>query len=250
MKKIIFYAALLSCSAAFGQSKKELAALLKERTAEVEALKAKVAELEKPKDVQLTDPNKQVSYGLGMLMASNVKGQGADSLDTEALAIGFRDMFQNKPLKMDEQQAMTIVQSYMTGAHERRTAAMRSDGEKYLAENKTKPGVVTTASGLQYKILTPGKGKTPTASSNVLVHYTGKTIDGKVFDSSVQRGEPITLGVGDVIRGWTEALQLMKEGDKWELYIPYDLGYGERGAGPQIPPYSTLIFEVELIKVN
>jgi FKBP-type peptidyl-prolyl cis-trans isomerase len=109
---------------------------------------------------------------------------------------------------------------------------------------------VTTPSGLQYKILTAGKGKKPTASSNVLVHYTGKTIDGNVFDSSVQRGEPITLGVSGVISGWTEALQLMKEGDKWELYIPYDLAYGERGAGAQIPPYATLIFEVELIKVN
>jgi FKBP-type peptidyl-prolyl cis-trans isomerase len=250
MNRIIFYAALLCCTGAFGQSKKELAALLKERTAEVEQLKAKVTELEKPKDISLTDERKRISYSLGVLMASNVKGQGADSLDTEAVGIAFRDVFEGKPLKLEQQEAMTMVQSYMEGAHGRKTASMRAGGEKFLAENKTKPGVVTTPSGLQYKILTAGKGKKPTASSNVLVHYTGKTIDGNVFDSSVQRGEPITLGVSGVISGWTEALQLMKEGDKWELYIPYNLAYGERGAGAQIPPYAALIFEVELIKVN
>jgi FKBP-type peptidyl-prolyl cis-trans isomerase len=250
MNRIIFYAALLCCTGAFGQSKKELAALLKERTAEVEQLKAKVAELEKPKDIALTDERKRISYGLGVLMASNVKNQGADSLDTEALGIAFRDVFEGKPLKLEQQEAMGIVQNYMEASHAKKTASLKAGGEQFLAENKTKPGVVTTPSGLQYKVLTAGKGKKPTAASSVVVHYTGKTLDGKIFDSSVQRGEPITLGVSDVIGGWTEALQLMKEGDKWELYIPYNLAYGERGAGPQIPPYSALVFEVELIKVN
>ncbi|HEY5823925.1 MAG TPA: FKBP-type peptidyl-prolyl cis-trans isomerase, partial [Cyclobacteriaceae bacterium] len=127
---------------------------------------------------------------------------------------------------------------------------MKEGGVKFLNENKTKEGVKTTASGLQYKVITSGKGKMAKAESSVTVHYTGKLIDGTVFDSSVERGAPATFGVSQVIAGWTEAMQLMHEGDKWILYIPSELGYGERGAGGQIPPHSALIFEVELIKVD
>jgi len=151
---------------------------------------------------------------------------------------------------MNDQECMQAVQKSMSAAAERKNAGAKKAGEDFLAQNKSKTGVTTTTSGLQYKVLKAGTGKMPSASSQVTVHYTGKLIDGTVFDSSVERNEPATFPVNGVIQGWVEALQLMKEGDKWELYIPSQLGYGERGAGQQIPPFSTLIFEVELIKVN
>jgi len=127
---------------------------------------------------------------------------------------------------------------------------MKEESKVFLNANKTAAGIKVTASGLQYKILATGKGKVPAASAGVTVHYTGKLVDGSVFDSSVERGEPATFTLNQVIPGWTEALQLMHEGDKWMLFIPAELGYGERGSGGQIPPNAALIFEVELIKVN
>jgi FKBP-type peptidyl-prolyl cis-trans isomerase FklB len=235
--------ALLISIPLFSQSKKELAA-------EVTKLKAEIAELKKPKDVQLSDVHKKVSYGLGTLVAENLKTQGGDSLDLDALTVGITDVFMNKTPKIPQQEAMTIVQQYMQQAMEKKSSKMKEEGNVFLENNKKNEGVKVTASGLQYKVLATGKGKTPGASDNVTVHYTGKLINGTVFDSSVERGEPASFGVSQVIPGWTEALQLMKEGDKWLLFIPYNLAYGERGAGAQIPPYSTLLFEVELIKVN
>lgn len=237
---IVFLVSSLSLSA---QSKKELAA-------EVASLKAQIEELKKPKDVELTDTLKKVSYGLGTLVATNLKSQGGDGLDLEAMKKGIEDVFLNKTLKMDQQASMSIVQVYMQQAMEKKNEKLKADGKAFLEENKKKEGVQTTASGLQYKVITQGKGKQPTATSNVTVHYTGKLIDGTVFDSSVERNEPATFAVNQVIPGWTEALQLMHEGDKWMLFIPYDLAYGERGAGGQIPPFAPLIFEVELIKIN
>ncbi len=234
---------LLISISLFSQSKKELAA-------EVTKLKAEIEELKKPKDVQLIDVHKKVSYGLGTLVAENLKTQGGDSLDLDALTVGLRDAFLNKTPKIPQQEAMTMVQQYMQKAMEKKSSKMKEEGNIFLENNKKNEGVQVTASGLQFKVITSGKGKTPGASDNVTVHYTGKLINGTVFDSSVERGEPASFGVGQVIPGWTEALQLMHEGDKWLLYIPYNLAYGERGAGAQIPPYSTLLFEVELIKVN
>lgn len=237
---IVLFASSLSL---FAQSKKELAA-------EVASLKAQIEDLKKPKDVELTDTLKKVSYGLGTLVATNLKSQGGESLDLEAMKKGIEDVFLNKTLKLDQQASMSIVQAYMQQAMEKKNEKLKADGKAFLEENKKKEGVQTTASGLQYKVITQGKGKQPAATSNVTVHYTGKLIDGTVFDSSVERNEPATFAVNQVIPGWTEALQLMHEGDKWMLYIPYDLAYGERGAGGQIPPFAPLIFEVELIKVN
>jgi FKBP-type peptidyl-prolyl cis-trans isomerase FklB len=204
----------------------------------------------KPKEVDLGSNNKKAGYSMGVLFANNVKGQGGDSLDVDAMIAAIKDVFGNKPLKIEQQQCMTTVQQYMQQASEKKSAKAKDLGKNFLENNKKNEGVIVTASGLQYKVLTQGTGKMPTPNSNVTVHYTGKLIDGTVFDSSVQRGTPADFGVTQVIRGWTEALQLMKEGDKWILYIPYDLAYGERGAGGSIPPYSALIFEVELIKVN
>lgn len=225
------------------QSKKELAA-------EVTKLKAEIAELKKPKAANLNDEDKKASYGLGVLIASNLKNQGGDSVDLESLYFGIQDVFKKNKLIIEEQECSMIVQGYMQEAMEKKVTKMKGEGEVFLNANKTKEGVKVTASGLQYQVISSGNGKTPTAADNVTVHYTGKLVDGTIFDSSVERNEPATFGVGQVIAGWTEALQLMREGDKWMLFVPYELGYGERGAGGQIPPYSALIFEVELIKVN
>ena len=232
------------CSATlFAQSKKDL-------EAQVKKLQAEINELKKPKTVDLSTAEKKAGYGMGVLFANNIKAQGGDSLDLDAMVAAIHDVFEKKPLLLDQQSCMPVVQQFMQQATERRGAATKVEGAAFLEKNKKEPGVTITASGLQYKVLTSGSGKTPTASNSVTVHYTGKLIDGTVFDSSVQRGQPATFGVTQVIGGWTEALQLMKEGDKWMLYIPYALAYGERGSGAKIPPYSTLIFEVELIKVN
>jgi FKBP-type peptidyl-prolyl cis-trans isomerase FklB len=241
---------LLLGGAVLAQSKKELAEQLKQKQAEIIKLQAEIDQLKKPKEVDLNTAQKKAGYGMGVLFANNIKGQGGDSLDTDAMIAAITDVFKQKPLKMEPQACMPVVQQFMQQASEKKSAIFREKGRAFLENNKKNEGVVTTASGLQYKILTSGSGKTPTATNQVTVHYTGKLIDGTIFDSSVQRGQPATFGVSQVIHGWTEALQLMKEGDKWMLYIPYDLAYGERGSGQQIPPYSTLIFEVELIKVN
>jgi FKBP-type peptidyl-prolyl cis-trans isomerase len=241
--KLIFFCLMLSVySSLLAQSKKDL-------QAQVTSLKSQIEEMKKPKEILLDSDPKKASYGIGILIASNLKTQGGDSLDLTMLNAGMTDVFLNKPLKIEKQECSMLVQTYMQKAVEKKTVLLKAEGTAFLAQNKLKEDVHTTASGLQYKIITPGTGKAPTASGNVTVHYTGKTIDGNIFDSSQQRG-PATFDVSGVIAGWTEALQLMHEGDKWMLYIPYELAYGERGQGGQIAPYSTLIFEVELIKVN
>lgn len=237
---VVFLAGSLSLNA---QSKKDLEAQVKKLQTEIEQLK-------KPKEVDLNTANKKAGYGMGILFANNIKGQGGDSLDVEAMTTAIKDVFEKRTLKIDQQACMPIVQQFMQQAAEKKGAIAKEQGRAFLENNKKNEGVISTASGLQYKVLTAGTGKTPASTNNVTVNYTGKLIDGSVFDSSVQRGQPANFGVSQVISGWTEALQLMKEGDKWMLYIPYDLAYGERGSGAQIPPYSTLIFEVELIKVN
>jgi FKBP-type peptidyl-prolyl cis-trans isomerase len=243
MRIIILCLFVLSGLSVVGQSKKELAA-------EVAKLKSEIAELNKPKVANLDDETKRASYGLGVLIASNLKSQGGDSVDLESLYFGIQDIYNKKELIIKEQECSMIVQTYMTEAMEKKTAVLKEEGVAFLEANKTKPGILVTETGLQYQVISSGNGKVPTASDNVTVHYTGKLIDGTVFDSSVERGEPATFGVGQVIAGWTEALQLMHEGDKFMLFIPSELGYGDRGAGGQIPPYAALIFEVELIKVN
>jgi FKBP-type peptidyl-prolyl cis-trans isomerase FklB len=217
--------------------------------AEEAQLKKETEELKKPKEINLTNIHKKASYGLGVLMATNVKKQGGDSLDIVTLTAGMEDVFLRKTLKLDEQQATMIVQEYMQNAMTRLAGKAKEESQAFLNANKTAAGVKVTSSGLQYKILTTGKGKAPAATSSVTVHYTGKLVDGTIFDSSIEK-EPATFAVNQVIPGWTEALQLMHEGDKWMLFIPAELGYGERGAGGQIPPHAALIFEVELIKVN
>lgn len=191
-----------------------------------------------------------VSYSLGVLMAQNLKQQGFDAVDAASLAKGFEDVLNGNPLKVDLEQANEIVTNHMQSKQAKKYEANITAGKKFLEENAKRTGVVTLPSGLQYEIVKEGTGPKPTANDQVTVHYEGKLIDGTVFDSSVKRGQPATFGVTQVIQGWVEGLQLMPEGSKWKLYIPYDLAYGERGAGQQIGPYSTLIFEVELLKIN
>jgi len=250
MKIIIYCFAFLVATPLFSQSKKELQAQVNQLKKEADQLKADLALLKNPKQIELNDTLKKASYGLGLLLATNLKSQGGDSLNVEAFNAGANDTFLNKAPRMNQTEALGIVQVYMQQAMQKKASRDIEASAKFLANNKTLPGVTTTESGLQYKVISAGKGtKTPAATDKVTVHYTGKLIDGTVFDSSSGK-EPVTFEVNGVIAGWTEALQLMHEGDKWEIYIPFPLGYGERGAGDQIPPYSTLIFEVELIKIN
>lgn len=243
MKSIIVCITLFAAIPLYAQSKKEL-------LAEVNSLKSELAELKKPKDADTTTIHQKASYGLGVIIATNLKMQGGDSLDMETLTKALSDTYSGKPLKMEPQKSSMVVQQYMQQAIEQKAAKSMEEGKTYLENNKNQEGVKVTASGLQYKVLTPGTGKAPAATDKVTVNYTGKLIDGTVFDSSSSRAEPTSFVVNQVIPGWTEALQLMHEGDKWMLYIPSDLAYGEQGAGGQIPPHATLIFEVELVKVN
>ena len=257
MRIIVFCLILFISATTFAQSKKELLAEKVKLQAEMSklinetsALKAQIEESKKPKEVSLSNDDKKAGYSIGVLMATNLKTQGGDSLDLEALVSGIQDVYLNKELKLDQQACSETAQTYMQQANDKKTIKMKESGIKFLNENKTKEGIKTTASGLQYKVITTGKGKTPVASNSVTVHYTGRLIDGTVFDSSVERGTPATFGVTGVISGWTEALQLMKEGDKWTLFLPSELAYGSSGAGGVIPPHAALIFDVELIKVN
>lgn len=192
----------------------------------------------------------KVSYALGMSIANNLMASGIKNLNTEEFVKAIKASLAGEQPAMSVVEAQQVLNDYFTKLQEEQTAALKKEGEEFLAQNAKKEGVVTLPSGLQYKVLKSGNGATPKASDSVECHYEGRLISGTVFDSSYQRGETATFGVTQVIAGWVEALQLMKEGDKWQLYIPYNLAYGERGAGAQIPPYATLIFDVELVKVK
>ena len=188
------------------------------------------------------------SYGLGLGIAQQLSQMGAEiSVDDFAQAI--RDVVEGKETAISFAEAQQIVNAHFAEMEKQAHAAAIEQGEMFLKMNKERTGVVTLESGLQYEVLSSGTGRKPKATDRVRCHYEGRLVDGTLFDSSVQRGEPAVFGVNQVIAGWVEALQLMSEGDKWKLYIPYNLGYGEQGAGGAIPPYSTLVFEVELLEV-
>jgi FKBP-type peptidyl-prolyl cis-trans isomerase FklB len=191
-----------------------------------------------------------VSYSLGILIGQNLKNQGFTDLNIAEFTKGFEDVLNGRPLKCTAEQANQIVSAQAQQAQQSVGKVNLEAGQKFLAANKLRPNIITLPSGLQYEVIKEGTGASPKSTDKVTTHYHGTLIDGKVFDSSVQRGEPIEFPVNGVIRGWTDALQMMKIGSKWKLYIPYNLAYGERGAGADIKPYSALVFEVELLKIN
>ncbi|WP_170067796.1 FKBP-type peptidyl-prolyl cis-trans isomerase [Neolewinella xylanilytica] len=189
------------------------------------------------------------SYSLGIVLSQNLKAQGFDSIDAQSLAKGFQDGLDGNSTVTPEQANMHI-QDYLQKAAASAGSEARQEGEAFLAENAKRAEVKTTDSGLQYEVLKEGSGASPSAAETVKVHYHGTLTDGTVFDSSVDRGQTIEFPLNRVISGWTEGLQLMKVGAKYRFYIPYHLAYGERGSPPAIPPYSTLIFDVELFEVK
>ena len=198
----------------------------------------------------------KVSYALGLGIGQQLAQMGASDLNIDDFAQAIKDVISGSELKVQHRDAQQIVQDYFAKKEEKLNAeravqgkAHKEAGEKYLADNAKKDGVVTLPSGLQYQVLKEGNGKKPSAKDTVKCHYEGFLIDGTVFDSSVQRGEPATFPLQQVIAGWTEGLQLMQEGAKYRFFIPYRLAYGEGGAGQMIPPFATLIFDVELIEV-
>lgn len=201
--------------------------------------------------VSLKDQKEKASYSIGLNIGTNLKQQGLD-LITDALAAGLKDALTGgKPLLSDEEirDALSALQTEMMGKRAASLEVNKKEGDAFLAANKSKEGVTVLPSGLQYKVITTGAGKKPKTSDAVRTHYRGTLINGTEFDSSYKRGEPVSFQVNQVIAGWTEALQLMPIGSKWQLFIPSNLAYGERGQDP-IPPNSTLIFDIELLGVE
>lgn len=199
----------------------------------------------------------KLSYALGLGIGRQLAQMGAEQLSIDDFAQAIKDVVAGEQLKLDEAEAQVIVQEFFQKQEEKQRVAAaemgkkaKEEGEKYLAENAKKEGVVTLPSGLQYLVIKEGNGKRPKATDKVKCHYEGMLVDGTLFDSSVQRGEPATFPLNQVIAGWTEGLQLMTEGSKYRFFIPYTLGYGERGAGASIPPFAALVFDVELIEVQ
>ena len=198
----------------------------------------------------------KLSYALGIGIGSQLAGMGAKGLNIDDFAQAVKDVISGTPLKVNNAEAQSLVQAFFKEQEDKQRAAAaeagkvaKAAGESFLADNAKKEGVVVLPSGLQYQVLKEGNGKKPSSTDQVKCHYEGTLIDGTIFDSSYQRNEPATFGLNQVIAGWTEGVQLMSEGSKYRFFIPYNLAYGERGAGAQIPPFAALVFDVELLKV-
>ncbi|MDW7690906.1 FKBP-type peptidyl-prolyl cis-trans isomerase [Flammeovirgaceae bacterium SG7u.111] len=256
MKKVsfIFFSFLMVIASLANAQKKPSKKELIKQVAQMEALNTALQNsldsIAALKNVYLDDEQHKISYSFGVSLASGMGEQGLlDSLDVDVMFKAFEDVQAGSP-KITPADANAALEQYMMKVQMAKVEEMKAEGTKFLAENAKKEGVTTLPSGLQYIILEEGDGPMPAASDRVTTHYAGKLINGKEFDSSYKRGEPATFPVNGVISGWTEALQLMKTGSKWRLFIPSELGYGERGAGRDIPPYSVLIFEVELISIE
>lgn len=202
-------------------------------------------------DAKLTNGLDSISYVLGADIGTSLQRNSVDEINYEALVAGMMDVFEDKDMKISEEEIKPYIQKYFTQLMDKKIAKNLEDGRAFLEENKKKEGVNTTESGLQYEVVTEGTGKSPIATDVVKCHYHGTLIDGTVFDSSVERGKPAEFALNQVIPGWTEGLQLMKEGAKYKFYIPTELGYGQNvRRGGKIEPNMALIFEVELLEVN
>ena len=192
----------------------------------------------------------KISYAIGLSMGQNLMGSGVTSLEYADLAAGIKDVLEKNQPQISYQEAQQVLGKFFSELEQKIAGEAKAAGEAFLAENAKRDGVKVTVSGLQYEVLEATIGQKPKATDKVRVHYEGTLIDGTVFDSSYKRGESITFGLNQVIAGWTEGLQLMSIGSKYKLYLPYQLAYGERGAGANIPPYAALIFTVELLGIE
>jgi FKBP-type peptidyl-prolyl cis-trans isomerase FklB len=190
-----------------------------------------------------------VAYGIGVSIGANMKKDGLDSLNVDILAKALKAAMHGDSTVISAQQSQSVIQAYLGEKQKKKGEAALNEGKKFLEENKKKPGVTELPDGLQYSVMKEGTGPMPKETDSVTVHYHGTLIDGTVFDSSVDRGQPITYPLNGFVRGWQEALQLMKVGSKWKLFVPPTLGYGEHGSG-KVPPNATMIFEMELLSIN
>jgi FKBP-type peptidyl-prolyl cis-trans isomerase len=231
--KTIFILFLFPFSVGFGQIKKPVA-----KTKPVPA-----------KPITAMTSTDSLSYSIGVQVAEYYKTMGVEKLNTAYVAKAFQDVLNNKPLIISEDECTMNIQQKLQQFMTQKVSAVKEAGIKFLEENKKRPGVITLPDGLQYEILTKGTGPVPKASDTVQANYMGTLINGEEFDNSYKRGQPLTIPVSGVIRGWTEALEMMPVGSKWKLFIPSDLGYGDRGAGSAIPGGSALIFEIELLNI-
>ena len=203
-------------------------------------------------DASLNTDKKKMSYAIGVQVGNDFKRSGMD-IDVKSLSSAISDIMSDKKPRLDQkemQSALNMLREQQMKKQQNAANENKKKGEAFLAKNKNEKGVVTLASGVQYKVMKKGSGKKPGPGNSVVAHYEGRLIDGTVFDSSIKRGKPATFPVTGVIKGWQEALQLMKVGSKWQVYIPSDLAYGQRGTGPDIGPNSTLIFDIELIEIK
>jgi len=231
--KTIFLLFLLPFSVCYGQTKKPVA-----KTKQIAT-----------KPAAAMTPTDSLSYSIGVQVAEYYKTMGVEKINTDYVAKAFHDVLNDKPLTISEDECNMNIQQKLQQFMATKVSAVKEAGKKFLEENKKRPGVVTLPDGLQYEIITKGTGSIPKATDTVQANYIGTLINGEEFDNSYKRGTPLTIPVSGVIRGWTEALELMPVGSKWKLFIPSDLGYGDRGAGGAIPGGSALIFEIELLNI-
>lgn len=250
MKKLLILPLLLLAISAFAQSKKELRAQVQSLNTQMATLQDSLDVLKAETAFNVENKQQKLSYALGMSIASGMQRQEIlDSLDLEIFVKAFEDTRDNAT-EMNEMEAMGFLNTYFEALQKAKTAEMEAASKAFHEELSNREDITTLPSGLQYEVLKEGEGESPDANDEVTTHYKGMLTDGTVFDSSYERDEPATFPLNRVIEGWQEALQLMKPGSKWKIYLPYDLGYGAEGAGEDIPPYASLIFEIELLDVK
>ena len=200
--------------------------------------------------MELKDKNDQIGYSLGVVIGSNLKNQGFDTLKYEMMCKALKDVYENNTLLISADSANHLLSDYSQAIQRDKADKNLQECNNFFEENGKRKGIVSLPSGLQYEVIKTGEGPKPLLTDKITAHYRGTFLDGKVFDSSIERGQPATFPVNGVIQGWIEALQLMNTGSEWKIYVPYNLAYGEKGAPPNIPPYATLVFEINLLSIE